>query len=86
MQLSHSYSTWISVVSYRSERNAANKFLWGVDAFGLRCDITLSVLDERTVELLQSVDDSPHEPEDNIGRVAKLRLAWKEDEMKELLR
>ena len=51
----------------------------------LGCTLTLSVIEEYAVELQDYVEGAPISPTEQMGIMARVRVLWKEDEMRELL-
>lgn len=51
----------------------------------LGCTLTLSVIEEYAVELQEYVEGAPTSPTEQMGIMARVRVLWKEDEMRELL-
>lgn len=55
------------------------------EAVILGCTLTLSVIEEYAIELQEYVDGSPVSPTEQMGIMARVRVLWKEDELRELL-
>jgi hypothetical protein len=51
----------------------------------LGCTLTLSVIEEYATELQDYVEGSKLSPTEQMGIMARVRVLWKEDEMRELL-
>jgi hypothetical protein len=51
----------------------------------LACEMTLSTLEENAMELSESVDGSGIDAFSQLGTLAKAKIVWNEDEMKDLL-
>jgi hypothetical protein len=51
----------------------------------LGCTLTLSVIEEYASELQEYVEGSKLSPTEQMGIMARVRVLWKEDEMRELL-
>jgi len=51
----------------------------------LTCEMTLSALEEHALELSESVDSLDAENLDRLGAVDRVKIVWKESEMKDLL-
>jgi len=51
----------------------------------LGCTLTLSVIEEYAIELQEYVDGSKLSPTEQMGVMSRVRVFWKEDEMRELL-
>lgn len=51
----------------------------------LGCQLTLSVIEEYAIELQDYVEGSPLSPTEQMGIMARVRVLWKEEEMRELL-
>jgi hypothetical protein len=51
----------------------------------LGCTLTLSVIEEYAIELQDYVDGAPLSPTEQMGIMTRVRVLWKEDEMRELL-
>jgi hypothetical protein len=51
----------------------------------LGCTLTLSVIEEYATELQEYVEGSKLSPTEQMGIMARVRVLWKEDEMRELL-
>ena len=84
----HSSSTLI-VVSFwslqtESEGSSLNHLRQSIDAIIIGCTITLSMIEEYIIEA-QKTTGSSLDPQSTPGRIAKIRIIWNEDEIKELL-
>jgi hypothetical protein len=51
----------------------------------LGCTLTLSVIEEYATELQEYVEGSKLSPTEQMGVMSRVRVFWKEDEMRELL-
>jgi len=51
----------------------------------LGCTLTLSVIEEYAIELQEYVEGSTLSPTEQMGFMSRVRVFWKEDEMRELL-
>jgi len=49
----------------------------------LACEMTLSTLEEYTMEHSESVDDSGIDASSQLGATAKAKTVWEEEEMKD---
>lgn len=55
------------------------------EAIILGCTLTLSVIEEYAIEVQTYVDGAHLSPTEQMGIMARVRLLWKEEEMRELL-
>ena len=63
----------------------SQQIMGSIEAFLLGCNMTLSVIDEYTMELEEQLGAPLAESSRDMGTLSRLRLVWKENEMKELL-
>lgn len=74
---------WGSVSAYGDGRQ--EQMTRATESIILGCTLTLSVIEEYAIELQEYVDGSPLSPTEQMGIMARVRVLWKEDEMRELL-
>ncbi|OCK96082.1 uncharacterized protein K441DRAFT_657350 [Cenococcum geophilum 1.58] len=63
----------------------SQQIMGSIEAFLLGCNMTLSVVDEYTMELQEQLGAPLTELSRDMGSPSRLHLFWKENEMKELL-
>ncbi|KIW00195.1 uncharacterized protein PV09_08235 [Verruconis gallopava] len=74
---------WSAVIANAEGRQ--EQLTRATEAIILGCTLTLSVIEEYAVELQEYVDGAPLSPTEQMGIMARVRVLWKEDEMRELL-
>jgi hypothetical protein len=74
---------WSAVSTYGEGRQ--EQMTRATETIILGCTLTLSVIEEYAIELQEYVDGSPLSPTEQMGIMARVRVLWKEDEMRELL-
>jgi hypothetical protein len=74
---------WASLSSHGN--NLLEQMTRTTEAVILGCTLTLSVIEEYAQELQEYVDGSPLSPTEQMGIMARVRVLWKEDELRELL-
>jgi hypothetical protein len=74
---------WTTVSSYGDGRQ--EQMTRATESIILGCTLTLSVIEEYAIELQDYVDGSPLSPTEQMGIMARVRVLWKEEEMRELL-
>jgi hypothetical protein len=74
---------WESVSTHGDGRQ--EQMTRATESIILGCTLTLSVIEDYSVELQEYVDGSPLSPTEQMGIMARVRILWKEDEMRELL-
>jgi hypothetical protein len=74
---------WTSVATYTDGR--LEQMTRATESIILGCQLTLSVIEEYAVELQDYVDGSPLSPTEQMGIMTRVRVLWKEEEMRELL-
>jgi hypothetical protein len=74
---------WGTVSGYEDGRQ--EQMTRATETIILGCTLTLSVIEEYAIELQDYVDGSPLSPTEQMGIMARVRVLWKEDEMRELL-
>jgi hypothetical protein len=74
---------WSSVSAYADGRQ--EQMTRVTESIILGCTLTLSVIEEYAIELQDYVDGSPLSPTEQMGIMARVRVLWKEEEMRELL-
>jgi hypothetical protein len=74
---------WPSMESYDDGR--LEVMIRSTEAIVLGCTLTLSVIEEYAIELQDYVEGAPLSPTEQMGIMTRVRVLWKEDEMRELL-
>jgi hypothetical protein len=74
---------WASVAGYNDGRQ--EQMTRATEIIILGCTLTLSVIEEYAMELQDYVDGPNLSPTEQMGLMARVRVLWKEDEMRELL-
>jgi hypothetical protein len=75
---------WSSMSSY-GDPSRTEQMTRATEAIILGCSLTLSVIEDYAIELQDYVDSSHLSPTEQMGIMARVRVLWKEDEMRELL-
>ncbi|TID18450.1 hypothetical protein E2P81_ATG06372 [Venturia nashicola] len=74
---------WGSLAGYPDGR--LEQMTRATESVILGCQLTLSVIEEYAIELQDYVEGSPLSPTEQMGIMARVRVLWKEEEMRELL-
>jgi hypothetical protein len=74
---------WAAVSTHADGRQ--EQLTRATESIILGCTLTLSVIEEYAIELQDYVDGTPISPTEQMGIMARVRVLWKEDEMRELL-
>jgi hypothetical protein len=65
--------------------NRLEQMIRATETIILGCTLTLSVIEEYATELQEYVQGSKLSPTEQMGVMSRVRVFWKEDEMRELL-
>ncbi|KAE9985767.1 hypothetical protein EG327_004588 [Venturia inaequalis] len=74
---------WSSMTGDTDDR--MERTMRAIESIILGCQLTLSVIEEYAIELQDYVEGSPLSPTEQMGIMARVRVLWKEEEMRELL-
>jgi hypothetical protein len=66
-------------------KNRLEQMIRATETIILGCTLTLSVIEEYAMELQEYVQGSKLSPTEQMGVMSRVRVFWKEDEMRELL-
>lgn len=66
-------------------KNQLEQMIRTTETIILGCTLTLSVIEEYALELQEYVQGSKLSPTEQMGVMSRVRVFWKEDEMRELL-
>lgn len=74
---------WTSVAAHSDGQQ--EQMTRATESIILGCTLTLSVIEEYAIELQDYVEGPNLSPTEQMGIMARVRVLWKEDEMRELL-
>lgn len=75
---------WVTITSHAAE-GSQEQLTRATESIILGCTLTLSVIEEYALELQEYVQGVRTSPTEQMGIMARVRVLWKEDEMRELL-